>query len=525
MASNQQQLSFAIRAVNEATKALKDVEQDIKGIGDEADKASKPTGKFSGALGDIGKTAAGVFAGGALLDGAKSLGGFLFDAAKGAAEDAAATARLEQALRNAGGAFDENVNAVNARIDAGAKLGFTDDEVRDSFQQLLGATGSVTESLDRQRLAMDLARGTGMSLEQASKMVSKVTTENVEAFKKLGITIGEGSTEAEAFAAVQARFAGQADVYAQSTAGQFESAKIRLGEAKEAIGTALLPVLAKMVTVFAADVVPVIEHFADEVGPHVAAFMEDVKKYWESDAKPALDNLKDIFEKLKPVIIPIVEEIQNRIELAFDVIKGVLNIVIKLLGGDFEGAWEAAKQLVADVADHMKQSIENSFQLIKGMAGLAREAGSALGGALMDGLKAALSAVGGFAGDVASAVLAAVKRVINTYVIGPINRALEFKINVPGAPDIHVNPPDIPYLARGGIVRRPTLAVLGEAGPEAVVPLGGANGRAAAAAGWGGGTNVVINVSAIDAAGVRSAIPMLARELAQHSRRAYGVAI
>ena len=65
---------------------------------------------------------------------------------------------------------------------------------------------------------------------------------------------------------MQAKFAGQADTYAQSTAGQFESAKIRLGEAKEAIGTALLPVLAKLVTVFADDVLPVIEDFSEKVG-------------------------------------------------------------------------------------------------------------------------------------------------------------------------------------------------------------------------------------------------------------------
>lgn len=32
--------------------------------------------------------------------------------------------------------------------------------------------------------------------------------------------------------------------------------------------------------------------------------------------------------------------------------------------------------------------------------------------------------------------------------------------------------PDIPHLAAGGVVTRPTLALLGEAGPEAVVPLG-----------------------------------------------------
>lgn len=42
---------------------------------------------------------------------------------------------------------------------------------------------------------------------------------------------------------------------------------------------------------------------------------------------------------------------------------------------------------------------------------------------------------------------------------------------VPGIGGQGWNVPDIPMLAAGGIVTRPTLALIGEAGPEAVVPL------------------------------------------------------
>jgi hypothetical protein len=37
---------------------------------------------------------------------------------------------------------------------------------------------------------------------------------------------------------------------------------------------------------------------------------------------------------------------------------------------------------------------------------------------------------------------------------------------------IHIGLPHIPMLASGGLVNAPTLAVVGEAGPEAVVPMG-----------------------------------------------------
>jgi hypothetical protein len=45
----------------------------------------------------------------------------------------------------------------------------------------------------------------------------------------------------------------------------------------------------------------------------------------------------------------------------------------------------------------------------------------------------------------------------------------------------------IPLLAEGGIVNRPTLAMIGEAGPEAVVPLSKMGGM--------GSGSIIINVA------------------------------
>lgn len=55
---------------------------------------------------------------------------------------------------------------------------------------------------------------------------------------------------------------------------------------------------------------------------------------------------------------------------------------------------------------------------------------------------------------------------------------------VPGMGGKGFDVPDIPMLAKGGIVSRPTLALIGEAGPEAVVPLS-----------RGGGVGMTVNVT------------------------------
>lgn len=55
--------------------------------------------------------------------------------------------------------------------------------------------------------------------------------------------------------------------------------------------------------------------------------------------------------------------------------------------------------------------------------------------------------------------------------------SLDIPNKIPGLPDsFSISTPNIPYLASGGIVTQPTLAVVGEAGPEAVIPLSKLNG-------------------------------------------------
>jgi TP901 family phage tail tape measure protein len=102
-----------------------------------------------------------------------------------------------------------------------------------------------------------------------------------------------------------------------------------------------------------------------------------------------------------------------------------------------------------------------------------------------DALGGAVSWAAAFAKDIANALIGFINMAIDD-----LNNLLEFKIEGPGfLPDININPPDIPgipLLAEGGIVTGPTLAVLGEAGPEAIIPLDRAGGF--------GGAPMTVNV-------------------------------
>jgi hypothetical protein len=103
----------------------------------------------------------------------------------------------------------------------------------------------------------------------------------------------------------------------------------------------------------------------------------------------------------------------------------------------------------------------------------------------------AAGAVRDFAGDIVSAILSIPSRIAG--VGGRITAAIRRGIgNIDLSPGFDI--PGVPFLQHGGIVRRPTLAVVGEAGPEAVVPLGHGRMVAPLAAGGFGGGGTVVNL-------------------------------
>lgn len=194
-------------------------------------------------------------------------------------------------------------------------------------------------------------------------------------------------------------------------------------------------------------------------------------------------NWDTITEKV-PILGTAVEAVKDTVIAAKDLIVGGLQAVPDWLKAHWpevavliSGPFAPIVLLATDAFGIRSKTIEALNGLISDVKGLydsVISAGKGLGSSLIDGLKDGLSAATGFAGDVGQAVLSAVRAVVNN-VIDDINSKLQFKIAIPGAPDINVNAPDIPRLALGGIVTRPTLAVIGEAGPEAVIPLNRAN--------------------------------------------------
>lgn len=155
-------------------------------------------------------------------------------------------------------------------------------------------------------------------------------------------------------------------------------------------------------------------------------------------------------------------------------------------------AWDGIKQIVRNGADNLVEQVRSIPGRLRSLAGKFGEAGRAIIGAFINGLKQA----GGVVSDIAGNVWTALKGTLNN-AIDRINSALEFKISVLGK-GVTINPPDIQHLATGGVVKaRPggTLALIGEGGhDEAVVPLSGPHAPKIRGGGRGSAQPVIVQL-------------------------------
>ncbi|VXB81774.1 phage tail tape measure protein [Aeromicrobium sp. 9AM] len=165
-----------------------------------------------------------------------------------------------------------------------------------------------------------------------------------------------------------------------------------------------------------------------------------------------------------------------------DKIKGAMSAAWNAVKSGARAAWSGVTGIIRNGAESVVNAVRSIPGRLLSLVGKFASAGRSIINAFVGGLKNAGGAIGGIAGS----VWGAVKKLLNG-AISKINSALEFKISIPHAPDVHINPPNIPMLAKGGYADKATLAVFGEAGPEVALPLGSSKSKQAMAEAFGTG--------------------------------------
>lgn len=239
---------------------------------------------------------------------------------------------------------------------------------------------------------------------------------------------------------------------------------------------------------------------------HFKKAWEDIKVIWDL-VKPYFtmiwENIKVIFSVVKEVLSSFfkaaweaIKAIWNVVVAYFkaiwDSIAGIFSVVRNVLQGNWQGAWDAIKGIVGTWTNYFSTVWDSIKRIFAAVGTFFKEAF----GAAWEGIKQIFSNVGTFftgvwnnikeifskAGDaISTAVSAAFKGGLNWVLekaigiingfIRTINGAISILNAIPGVSISKLKTLDVPQLAKGGIVDSATLAVIGERGKEAVMPL------------------------------------------------------
>jgi hypothetical protein len=416
----------------------------IKGVGDTAKSTSE-------SIKDAGAKAGIAFA-------AISAGALL--AAKSAAEDEQSTAQLANTLKNVVGATDATVKSVEDYINKTTlATGIADDKLRPAFQRLVMSTKDVGEAQKLTNLAMEIATAKHIDVEAAANALAKAHDGNMGALKRLGVSLDETTVKNKDFgkAVVELgdQFKGSLAANADTAAGKMAIMSNSLNEAKESVGYALLPALTSLTAVFQ-KIAPFIQEHADLIGKAVLVVGALTGAIMLAGA--AVKAYETITKAMA-----IAQTLLNAVMSANPI--GLVVIAIAALVAAFVIAYEHSEKF--------RDIITGAFNAVKTVASAVADTIGTAFRSVFDGVKSSLNS-------------------LITLANSAIRALNGIHINIPswipgiGGRSFGIDLPTIPMLAEGGIVTKPTLAMIGEAGAEAVIPL--------SKGGMGGGINVVVNV-------------------------------
>lgn len=416
---------------------------------DRAETGLAKLGRSAKKLAKIGGAAFLAVGAGALVMGKK-----LLDAGERAATS---NARIE-AITKSMGQFEGSTDQVTDRLvklaEKTARLVGVDQNLIKEGQALLSTFKSVSADADEVGGVFD--RATQAAIDLAAAGFGSVTTNSIQlgkaledpvkglsALSKSGVTFSEDQKKliaslvetgrvSEAQEMILKAIETQVGGTAEATANASDKMKVAFSLLQENLGQKLLPVFEKFATFFIDTLIPRMEQIYKQVAPFVFEAFRKVSQFMTDTAIPAFRAFADY---VKINILPTVKSITDRlIDLG--------QTVIKIIGPTLKTILVNAFKAVAIAAPIILKVLD---KILAGLQGIADAAAFAIDMLNKINPLKAIKSVGGFIGGL------------------------------------------IPGLADGGIVTGPTLAMIGEKGPEAVIPLNGRNG--------GMGSGVTINVS------------------------------
>jgi len=254
------------------------------------DAATGPLGKVGGAMGRLRGASVTAFKaiGAAALAAGAALVAFAANAVMAAAEDEKQTIRLNAALKARGFQLDQLSPKIDEQIKAMARLGFTDDQVRDGLEIGSRFFKNQENLLRANAVAANIAAATGKDLSTVMLAIGRGALGSTRGLMQLGIEVEKGAKLKDILRAADEKYLGVAEEVANSTSGKFAAAQIRFNEAIETFGSKLLPVLNEALAFLTETALPAFEDLMEDLGPLINGLLDEF-------VRPLVDSFAQLF--------------------------------------------------------------------------------------------------------------------------------------------------------------------------------------------------------------------------------------
>jgi len=439
---------------DELKRGVKGAENEVQGFGDKVAKF----GKMAGAAFAVAGAAALAYGAVLLKQGVES-----------AIADEAAQAKLATTLQNVTNATDAQIAAVeNQILQTSLLTGLTDDQLRPSFERFVRATKDSDEALKLQKVAIDVAAGSGKSLEAVTNAMARAAEGNTGALSRLGVGLTAAQLKTmsmdEVTKSLATTFGGQAAQQADTFQGKMARLQVAFDEGKETIGSFVLDAVTPMINTIVNTVIPAVAGFIDSVGGKdgltnaFKTYIDLIKNIFQ----PVLEGFQFAFNQIKDAVMANKDEFTALFKFLKDFVAPLLGGVLKLA---IQGIG-IALGVVIGVVGNLISGFEKLFGIVKSVVG---------------------------------AIQSLISLVANNPVVKGIGNAISSAFGG--------------FRAAGGAVSAGKSYVVGEQGAEMFVPS--SNGTIVPNGGMGSTFNITVN-GAIDAEGTaRTIVDVLNRSNAR----------
>lgn len=366
MATGTRALTLKLLAdVDNFTKNLKSADTEVKTFGDKVGDFGKKAGLAFAAAG----AAAAAYAGKLAIDGVKA-----------AIEDAAAQQKLAITLKNVTGATEAQISATEDYITkTSIAFGVTDDELRPSIERLARATGDLEKAQKLQTVAIDVAAGSGKSLEAVTNAMAKAAEGNTGALAKLGIGLTAAQLKTMSLDDITAKladtFQNQAAAKADTFQGKLTRLQIAFDEGKETVGAFILDAITPFVTIVVNKVIPAIQDFTENIGNKLQPVLRFIQ--------PILNGLRSAFESVRGSIQRNNEDLRPFFNLMVNIGEFARDVLAPILGKTLGGAFRLLGGILSEIIDqfaNLVSSITNIYNRIKGIIDAVKGVTGSIGG-------------------------------------------------------------------------------------------------------------------------------------------------